>query len=204
MPSICGIWHLPRARSLLVAAVSRLVKGQQRRCAIPSGNGASLHPRSPNLRWMRPFPACAIDGAIAQAVTQKTIPGTPSKPSDKALVLIGHDTNLANVASLLNLTWTADGRRNDTPPGGALVFELWINHTTDEFSVRTYFAVQTLQQMRSSATLTLDNSPERVPGSLPIFRTYVRVGAKCEPATLVLRPTLQPLAALCILCIVHR
>jgi 4-phytase/acid phosphatase len=108
-----------------------------------------------------------INEAIEQAVTQKTIPGAPSKPSDKALFLIGHDTNLTNVAGLLNLSWIADGRRDDTPPGGALIFELWQDSKTREFSVRTYFTVQTLQQMRSATTLTQDHPPERVPVILP-------------------------------------
>ena len=33
---------------------------------------------------------------------------------DRALFLIGHDTNLSNIAGLLNLTWIFDGRRDDT------------------------------------------------------------------------------------------
>lgn len=108
-----------------------------------------------------------IRDAIEQAVTQKAIPGTPSRPGDRALFLIGHDTNLTNIAGLLNLTWDADGRRDDTPPGGALAFELWQNRNTHEFSVRTYFTTQTLEQMRSSAALTLANPPERVSVLLP-------------------------------------
>jgi 4-phytase/acid phosphatase len=67
----------------------------------------------------------------------------------------------------LNLTWIADGRRDDTPPGGALIFELWRNRRTGQFSVQTYFTVQTLEQMRSSATLTLSSPPERVPVFIP-------------------------------------
>ena len=108
-----------------------------------------------------------INDAMEQAVRQKTIPGAPSKPSDRALFLIGHDTNLTNVAGLLNLSWIADGRRDDTPPGGALIFELWRSRKTGQFSVRTYFTVQTLEQMRSSSTLTLSNPPARVPVFLP-------------------------------------
>jgi 4-phytase/acid phosphatase len=108
-----------------------------------------------------------IDKSIEQAVTRKAIPGIPGKPGDRALFLIGHDTNLTNVAGLLNLTWIADGRRDDTPPGGALIFELWRNRKTGQFSVRIYFTVQTLEQMRSSATLTLSNPPQRVPVFLP-------------------------------------
>jgi 4-phytase/acid phosphatase len=108
-----------------------------------------------------------IDSSIEQAVTKKAIHGIPGKPGDRALFLIGHDTNLTNIAGLLNLTWIADGRRDDTPPGGALIFELWRNRKTGQFSVRTYFTVQTLEQMRSSATLTLSNPPQRVPVFLP-------------------------------------
>ena len=108
-----------------------------------------------------------IDKSIEQAVTQKAIHGIPGKPGDRALFLIGHDTNLTNIAGLLNLTWIADGRRDDTSPGGALIFELWRNRKTGQFSVRTYFTVQTLEQMRSSATLTLSNPPARVPVFLP-------------------------------------
>ncbi len=108
-----------------------------------------------------------IDKSIEQAVTRKAITGIPGKPGDRALFLIGHDTNLTNVAGLLNLTWIADGRRDDTPPGGALIFELWRNRKTGQFSVRTYFTVQTLEQMRSSSTLTLSNPPQRVPVFIP-------------------------------------
>jgi len=104
---------------------------------------------------------------LLQAVTGKRIAGSKGKPSDRALFLIGHDTNLTNVSALLGLTWIADGRRDDTPPGGALVFELWKDRKSGEFSVRTYFTVQTLEQMRSSAELTLINPPQRVPVFLP-------------------------------------
>jgi 4-phytase/acid phosphatase len=108
-----------------------------------------------------------INDAIEQAVTQKPVPEAPGKLGDRALFLIGHDTNQTNVAGLLNLNWVADGRGNDTPPGGALIFELWQDRKTREFSVRVYFEAQTLEQMRSSATLTLSNPPERVPVSVP-------------------------------------
>lgn len=108
-----------------------------------------------------------ISDAIAQAVTNEANHGVPGKRENRALFLIGHDSNLTNIAGLLNLTWIADGRRDDTPPGGALIFELWRDRKTGQFSVRTYFTVQTLEQMRSSATVTLSNPPERVPVFLP-------------------------------------
>jgi 4-phytase / acid phosphatase len=100
--------------------------------------------------------------SIQQAVEQKTVPGALGKPSDLALFLIGHDTNLENVAGLLDINWIADGRRDDTPPGAALIFEVWRSRSTGESSVRLYFTEQTLEQMRASTSLTASNPAERV------------------------------------------
>lgn len=65
------------------------------------------------------------------------------------------------------MNWIADGRRDDTPPGGALVFELWKTRTTEDYQVRVYFTVQTLEQMRLATPLTLETPPQRVPVFLP-------------------------------------
>jgi 4-phytase/acid phosphatase len=105
--------------------------------------------------------------SLEQITTGKRIPRALSKPSDLALVLIGHDTNLANVAGLLNLNWIADGRRDDTPPGGALIFELWRTRKSGRYFVSTYFTSQTLEQMRSASRLSVQSPPQRVPLFLP-------------------------------------
>ena len=93
--------------------------------------------------------------------------GAISRVSDRALFLIGHDTNIASVAGLLDLDWIADGRQDDTPPGGALVFELWQLAAGSEDFVRVYYTTQTLEQMRSSTVLTRQNPPVRVPVFVP-------------------------------------
>jgi 4-phytase / acid phosphatase len=105
--------------------------------------------------------------SMDQAVTGKPTKGALGKPGDRALFLVGHDTNLTNVAGLLNLTWIADGRRNDTPPGSALVFELWRSRAGKEDFVRLYYTAQTLEQMRAATELTLANPPDRVPLFIP-------------------------------------
>lgn len=105
--------------------------------------------------------------AMEQSVTGKPVSGAPGAPADHALFLIGHDTNLTNIAGLLDLTWIVDGRRDDTPPGAALIFELWKTRVTGNYSVRTYYSAQTLEQMRSASKLTLDDPPQRVPVFLP-------------------------------------
>ena len=100
-------------------------------------------------------------------VAQKTVAGALSKPADRLLILVGHDTNLANISGALNLSWLIDGRRDDTPPGGALVFELWQKPGKAEYSVRTFYTSQTLEQMRNTTPLSLTESPERVPVFVP-------------------------------------
>jgi 4-phytase / acid phosphatase len=107
-----------------------------------------------------------IAESLRQAATGKPVAGAIGRASDKALFLIGHDTNIASVAGLLGLHWIADGRRDDTPPGGALVFELWRAEDGKD-SVRVYYTTQTLEQMRASIVLTPENPPVRVPVFVP-------------------------------------
>jgi 4-phytase / acid phosphatase len=108
-----------------------------------------------------------IRRAIEQAASGKAVPGAPGAVGDKALVLVGHDTNLANLAGLLNLTWIVDGRRDDTPPGATLIFELWRTPSTGDYFVETWYSTQTLEQMRSASTLTSSDPPQRVHLYLP-------------------------------------
>jgi len=105
--------------------------------------------------------------SMEQAVEAKPVPGALTKPGDRLLILVGHDTNLSNIGGALGLDWLIDGRRNDTPPGGALVFELWKKHGVGEYSVRAFYTAQTLDQMRNATPLSLTNPPDRVPVSVP-------------------------------------
>ena len=105
--------------------------------------------------------------SLSQAATGKPRAGAISRVSDRALFLIGHDTNIASIAGALDLHWIADGRRDDTPPGGSLVFELWQPKAGSEDFVRVYYTTQTLEQMRSSTVLTSQNPPVRVPVFIP-------------------------------------
>jgi 4-phytase/acid phosphatase len=104
--------------------------------------------------------------ALEQSATGKPVAGAPGKPGDRVLLLAGHDTNIATVAGALQLNWIIDGRANDTPPGGALVFELWQEHDGSN-SVRVFYTAQTLDQMREAQKLTPANPPQRVPVFVP-------------------------------------
>ena len=105
--------------------------------------------------------------SMQQAVSAQPAAGAVGKLGDRLLILVGHDTNLANISGALGLNWLVDGRRDDTPPGGALVFELWKKPGAEEFSVRTYYMAQTLDQMRNATPLSIQNPPERVPVFVP-------------------------------------
>jgi 4-phytase/acid phosphatase len=105
--------------------------------------------------------------SMQQAVDGHAVAGALTRPGDRLLILVGHDTNLANIGGALGLSWLEDGRRDDTPPGGALVFELWKKRDAAEYSVRTFYTAQTLEQMRNATRLSLTTPPERVPVFMP-------------------------------------
>ena len=105
--------------------------------------------------------------ALEQSATGKPVAGAPGRPGDKVLFLVGHDTNIATVSGALGIDWIEDGRVNDTPPGGALVFELWRSHADGKLFVRLEFTAQTLEQMRKGEPLTSANPPSEAPIFVP-------------------------------------
>ena len=129
-----------------------------------------------DLAWRTPYLARASGSnlvshvlkSIEQAVARKKVRGALGAPTDRLLVIVGHDTNLSNVAGMLGLSWLLEGyQQNDTPPGGALVFEVWRDLVTREYSVRTYYVAQTLEQMREARPLTLTSPPAKAPVFVP-------------------------------------
>jgi 4-phytase / acid phosphatase len=109
-----------------------------------------------------------IQKTLEQGVTGKAIPGALGKPDDRLILLVGHDSNIVAVSSALGINWALDGRVDDTPPGGALLFELWRSRADGKPFVRLEYTAQTLEQMRRSETLTPANPPSNaqifVPG----------------------------------------
>jgi 4-phytase / acid phosphatase len=103
---------------------------------------------------------------MEQSVKGMPIPGAIGKPGDRIVVLVGHDTDIATVAGALGIDWIADGRADDTPPGSALVFELWRTPNGGSF-VRVAFTAQTLEQMRNSRPLSSANPPAEAPIFVP-------------------------------------
>ncbi len=103
---------------------------------------------------------------IGRRATGKPVPGALGKPGDRVVILVGHDSNIVAVAGALGIDWIEDGRVDDSPPGGALIFELWRSATAGPF-VRVAFTAQTLEQMRKSEPLTPVNPPAEAPIFVP-------------------------------------
>jgi 4-phytase/acid phosphatase len=104
---------------------------------------------------------------MQQNVTGAAVPGALGKPGDRLVILVGHDTNIVTVAGALGIDWVLDGRVNDTPPGGALLFELWRPRDGGKPFVRLEYTAQTLEQMRKAQPLTPANPPTDAPIFIP-------------------------------------
>jgi 4-phytase/acid phosphatase len=105
--------------------------------------------------------------SLEQAAGGKAVRGALGKSGDRLLVLDGHDTNLTHIAGMLNLNWLLPGyHRDDTPPGGALVFRLW-RHADGRTSIETIYIAQTLEQMKNAKPLSREDPPAIAPIAIP-------------------------------------
>jgi len=78
----------------------------------------------------------------------------------KLTVLVGHDTNIANLGGFLDLHWTVPGYpRDDPPPGGALGFEVLSDAAGTQY-VRAFYRAQTMDQVRELQPLGDGNAPD--------------------------------------------
>lgn len=77
----------------------------------------------------------------------------------KLTVLVGHDTNIADLGGMLDLHWQVpDYPRDDPPPGGAIGFEVLADATGKQF-VRAFYRAQTMDQVRELQRLDAGNPP---------------------------------------------
>jgi 4-phytase/acid phosphatase len=105
--------------------------------------------------------------SMEQAVKGTSVNGSLGEVGDRVLVIVGHDTNISNIAGILGISWLLDGYQpDDTPPGGGLVFEVWQQGDAEPVVV-TYYIAQSLEQMRKAAPLTLDSPPLKSPIFVP-------------------------------------
>lgn len=96
--------------------------------------------------------ASQLLGQILLALQPASVGGPPGS---KWLVYVGHDSNIAQLRTLLEFDWKiAEYPENDAAPGGAIVFERWINDRTGAQFVSVAYVAQSLDQLRN-----LSNAP---------------------------------------------
>jgi 4-phytase/acid phosphatase len=87
-----------------------------------------------------------IAAATARPLAARILAGLQSGP--KITVLVGHDTNIAELGGRLGLHWQLGGYpADDPPPGGGLVFALLSNEAGQQF-VTVSYQVQTMDEIR--------------------------------------------------------
>jgi 4-phytase/acid phosphatase len=95
---------------------------------------------------------------LVLAITGRGSEATP--PGSMFVVFVGHDTNIANIAGLLGLSWRLpEYPNNDIPPGTALAFE--VRKSGDSEIVSAVILGQSPDALRNS-------TPEVVAQRLPI------------------------------------
>ena len=106
--------------------------------------------------------------ALRQTVEARTDTRVPVPVASKLVVYVGHDTNLANIGGMLGLHWRLKTYLPDeTPPAGALAFELLREKASGRYFVRLAYYAQTLDQMRRATRLGLGNPPDRAAIAFP-------------------------------------
>jgi 4-phytase/acid phosphatase len=113
--------------------------------------------------------ASHIIDTLEQAALGQPVPGALGPAGERVVVLVGHDSTIANIGGLLDLDWWVPGtQKNPMLPGGAMVFELRRRAgPQDSFYVRISYVTQTLEQMREANPLTRDNPPALAPIFIP-------------------------------------
>ena len=98
--------------------------------------------------------------SLEQAESGSATVGAIGPPETRVLIIVGHDTNLSNLAGMLGLSWHLPGYPSEeTPPGGALIFSLWQQPDTAQYFVRAQYLAQTLDQMRRATPLSMAAPP---------------------------------------------
>ena len=134
-----------------------------------------VHDAAFDLLYRTPYlarrQASALLARVAAALTGQTFgnlaPPPPAVRNARLVAYVGHDTNVASLGGLLDADWAIPGSpSNPTLPAGALMFE---RRRSPEGRERVYlsYIVQSLEQMRSASTLTLEAPPIRSPIRIP-------------------------------------
>jgi 4-phytase/acid phosphatase len=104
---------------------------------------------------------------LDQAVSGQAVPGAIGPPGQKLAVVLGHDTNIINLAGLLDLSWYIPGGAVDPVlPGCSLVFELRKGDDGVQ-RIRIFYASQTLDGMHRDEPIDAAHPPALAPIFIP-------------------------------------
>jgi 4-phytase/acid phosphatase len=103
---------------------------------------------------------------VMSALNRGTVPGNGAG-AEKLVAFVGHDTNIANLAGMLDLKWQIDGQPDNSAPGATLAFELLKAKRSGRHFVRTFLYVQSLEQMRKGSLLDLEHPPLKIALAVP-------------------------------------
>lgn len=102
--------------------------------------------------------AATFDAALGKRTAVE--PFTTSKSG--VVLLVGHDTNLANVAGILGLDWHDPRRPDDYPPGGAILLSLVIHGGHDVIHISSF--MPDMDQLRTNRFEDMKALPVHVAG----------------------------------------
>lgn len=87
--------------------------------------------------------------------------------NSKLLIMFGHDSNIASVMSALDFApYQLPEQYEKTPIGGKLVFQRWHNKKTNKDYLKIEYIYPSVNQLRYSTALKLNNPPKQVTLSL--------------------------------------
>jgi 4-phytase/acid phosphatase len=114
-----------------------------------------------------------LEQAAQPAQTQPAVPvpGAFGPVGTRLVYLGGHDSDLSRIGGLFDLHWNVGGVTDDTPPDSQIVFELWQNSKSKQYTVRLFYRAQTFDQLRSGQALTRVSPPVEVDLTPPGCRT---------------------------------
>ncbi|MBB6253567.1 histidine-type phosphatase [Nitrospirillum iridis] len=108
-----------------------------------------------------------IVAAVTGEVPAAGGPLAPVPAGARLISILGHDTNLSNVAGLLGLDWTLPGQPDKTAPDTTLAFEVSRDPATGKRYVHVALYYQTLEDLRQAAALTAAHPAGKVDLPLP-------------------------------------
>jgi len=104
----------------------------------------ALHPLAYKLTARPPYIASRAAGPLARRILSGLTGG------QKLTILVGHDTNIAELGGMLDLHWSLGGYpADDPPPGGGILFLLSHDKATEQKYVTAFYQVQTMDQIRN-------------------------------------------------------